>query len=65
MCDNYELEVIFDTCNLCINIGESAELECHAAVQFIKSGQQEIDTYISQIVLPHLQYISDELRKEG
>ena len=64
MSDNSELEVIFDTCNLCINLGESAELECHAAVQFIKSGQQEIDTYISQIVMPYLLHISDELRKE-
>ncbi|MEE6207852.1 MAG: hypothetical protein VZR95_07360 [Alphaproteobacteria bacterium] len=65
MSDNSELEVIFDTCNLCINLGESAELECHAAVQFIKSGQQEIDDYVSNVILPQLQHISDQLRKEG
>lgn len=64
MSDSCELEVIFDTCNLSINIGSVAELDCHAAVQFIKSGQSEIDKYVTQVILPQLHQSLSVQRKE-
>ena len=64
MSDSCELEVIFDACNLSINIGSVAELDCHAAVQFIKSGQHEIDEYIKRVILPQLYQNANSNRKE-
>jgi len=64
MNDDYELEVVFDTCNLSVNIGGSAELDCHAAIQFIESGRREIDEYVTHVILPHLQRNANNNRKE-
>lgn len=64
MNDNCELEVVFDTCNLSVNIGGSAELDCHAAIQFIESGRREIDEYVTHVILPQLQQSANNNGKE-
>ena len=37
----YELEIIIDTCNLNVNIGTSAELDCHAVIHFSDDNNYE------------------------
>ena len=50
--------VILDSCNFNVSLGCEAELDCHAAVQFINSGQQELNNYVNEVIIPKLEKIT-------